>query len=80
MVRVLVSGQLSHAMVDRGLLPVMPALGGGALSGRATLTVTGRLHGQGQVLIEADGEYGHGLGAQVTAGQAQLGCEADRIS
>ena len=54
----------------RGLLPVIPTLGGGALLRWATLAVTGRLHSQGQVLIEADREYCHGLGAEVTAGQA----------
>ena len=61
------------------MLPVIPALGGGAHLTGATLAVAGRLYGQGKVLVEADWEYCHCLGTEVTASDAQLSCEANRI-
>ena len=62
------------------MLPVIPALRGGARPTGATLAVAGRLHGQGEVLVEADWENCHCLGTEVTASDAQLSCEAHRIS
>ena len=61
-------------------LPVIPALGGGPSIRWATLTVTGGLHSQGEILIEANREYCHSLGAEVTPGEAQFCCETYRIS